>query len=164
MYKKISLIVVLLGVLLTYHAEAQESISQSFESIKALEGTWEGENYAGTPVTLTYEVISGGSAVLERLEPKGEPSMITMYHMNDGKLMMTHYCSAGNQPRMVAKKTGDKKVEFSFVDGTNLSADAIGHMRGLSIYLKSKDELEQVWTFRQDGKDMPGTFKLTRKS
>ena len=159
-----AIIVLLACILFSGNALAQKGTDAAFEKIKSLEGTWEGFNYADTPVTVSYEVVSAGSAVIERLEPQGEPAMITMYHMDDGKLMMTHYCSAGNQPRMVAQKSEDESIHFEFLDGTNLSADEIGHMRGLSIYLKGKNELEQVWTFRQDGKDNPGKFTFTRKS
>ena len=87
-------------------AEAQGKGDTSFKNLKMLEGEWEGTNPAGIPVTVTYEVYSGGSAIMEKLQPQGEASMITVYHMDDGNLMMTHYCSAGNQPRMKGTVTG----------------------------------------------------------
>ncbi len=35
-------------------------------------------------------------------DPKnnGPENMITMFHMDGDRLLMTHYCGAGNQPRM----------------------------------------------------------------
>lgn len=146
---------------------AQGKADKSFENLKMLEGVWEGINPAGNPVTVTYEIYSGGSAFMEKLQPQGEPSMITIYNMDDGNLMMTHYCSAGNQPRMKGTVTGaeDNRIDFVFIDGTNLkSTHTNGYMQSLSIVFKDKDHIEQVWTFRKDGKDQPGTFKLTRKS
>lgn len=153
-------------VIAANQALAQGEAARSFESIKSLKGEWEGTNPAGNPVKMTYEVFSGGSAVMETLQPQGEPSMITVYHMDDGKLMMTHYCSAGNQPRMLARISGerDKEIDFNFTDGTNMKTHSGGHMQSLTIVFKDKDHIEQVWTFRQGGKDKPGTFKLRRKS
>jgi len=159
----LSVIIVLTGG----NARAQDKASDSFENLKMLEGEWEGINPAGTPVNVTYEVYSGGSAIMEKLQPQGEPSMITVYHMDDGNLMMTHYCSAGNQPRMKGTVTGTEgnRIDFVFSDGTNLKTTRPnGHMQSMSIFFKDKDHIEQVWTFRKDGKDNPGTFRLTRKS
>lgn len=145
---------------------AQENGRSFFEELKSLKGEWEGLNPEGNPVEVTYEVLSGGSIVMETLRPKNESTMITVYHMDDGKLMMTHYCSAGNQPRMMAEisQPGGSKLDFTFVDGTNLKAMPNGHMQNLSIRFKDRDHIEQTWTFRQGNADKPGTFRLTRKS
>lgn len=163
----LSLLVVLALVVSTAsQVWAQKKAAKSFEDLKALEGEWEGTNPEGNPVLVTYKVVSAGSAVMETLQPKGEPSMITVYHMDDDKLMMTHYCSAGNQPRMQAKvsEMGDKKIDFLFIEGTNLKTTRdIGHMQGLTFVFKDENNIEQVWTFRQAGEDKPGTFKLNRK-
>lgn len=151
----------------TVNAHKDMSAEKSFEHLKMLKGEWEGINPAGTPVTVTYEVYSGGSAVMEKLQPQGEPSMITVYHMDDGTLMMTHYCSAGNQPRMKGTVAGqdERRIDFVFVEGTNIkSTHSNGHMQSMSIFLKDNDHVEQTWTFRKDGKDEAGTFQLTRKS
>jgi hypothetical protein len=36
-------------------------------------------------------------------------------------------------------------------------------MHSLAMNFQDKDHMTQVWTFRQDGKDMPVTFYLERK-
>src|SRR5574341_810381 len=38
-----------------------------FESLKMLAGNWTGKASDGTPITSTYQVVSGGSAVMETL-------------------------------------------------------------------------------------------------
>src|SRR5664279_4568255 len=72
----------------------------AFEQLKSLAGTWEGKIPGGATATLTYEVVSNGSVVMERLRPSREPEMITMYSLDQARLLVTHYCSAGNQPTM----------------------------------------------------------------
>ena len=48
--------------------------------------------------------------------------MITMFHMDGSRLLMTHYRGAGNQPRMTGTLSPDgKSVTFDFLDATNLS-------------------------------------------
>lgn len=90
--------------------------------------------------------------------------MVSIFHLNGEKLMMTHYCFAGNQPRMhVAFKPGKiGELDFTFVDATNLYKPSDGHMRGLKFTFDDKDRLIQVWTWRENGKDLPATFSLTR--
>jgi hypothetical protein len=101
---------------------------------------------------------------MEILDPISEPSMATIYHLDGDKLVMTHYCSIGNQPRMLAQvPAGEiKNLSFTFVDATNLAKPSDGHMRYLTLTFQDKDHLTQVWTWRQDGKDMPATFNLVR--
>lgn len=166
--KKMLYVIMGLAVLLTAANPvlAQENERSSFEDLKSLKGEWEGLNPEGNPVEVKYEVLSGGSIVMETLIPQNEPTMITVYHMDDGQLMMTHYCSAGNQPRMMAEisPTGSGKLDFTFVDGTNLNTVSDGHMQSLSIIFKDRNHIEQTWTFRKGGTDKPGTFRLSRKS
>ena len=73
----------------------------AFARLKSLAGEWEGNTEKGK-VRLSYEVISGGNAVAEH-ESGGEmPAMLTVYHLDGNRLLLTHYCAAGNQPRMEA--------------------------------------------------------------
>ena len=72
----------------------------AFDQLKALAGHWEGTTATGQKGEVTYEVISNGSVVMERLHPGNEPDMITMYTLDADRILVTHYCSAGNQPTM----------------------------------------------------------------
>lgn len=67
----------------------------TFDRMKALAGDWEGSNGRGLPARLNYRVSSGGTVLLETLtsrEPGGKDiEMLTAYHLDGDKLMMTHY-------------------------------------------------------------------------
>src|SRR3954467_2783963 len=67
--------------------------SPEFERMKALAGTWKGKTDMGQgPIEMTveYRVISGGSAVEERIFAGTPKEMVTMYHDKNGKLALTH--------------------------------------------------------------------------
>ncbi|MBE3100470.1 MAG: hypothetical protein IMZ44_25400 [Planctomycetes bacterium] len=137
--------------------------SPAFEQIKALAGEWEGK-VQGSPAQTSFRVVSAGSAVMNLLKPENEPEMVTMFHLDGSALMVTHYCSAGNQPRMVAASASNPKViTFTFKDVTNLASPTAGHMRGLVLTMVDADHHTQQWTFRQDGKDQAEVFEFTRK-
>ena len=46
----------------------------------------------------------------EYAEPDQNEDMISMFHVDGDRLLMTHYCSAGNQPRMKAAASPDRQT------------------------------------------------------
>ncbi len=140
----------------------------AFEKLKSLAGEWQAKTDDGQSVQVTYKLVSNGSALVETLEmgKKGEGTMVTVYHMDGDNLMMTHYCSANNQPRMKAKAASGeiKSLTFSYVDATNLAPPDSGHMHGLVVTFQDKDHMTQQWTWREFGKDAyTETFEYKRK-
>lgn len=145
---------------------AQKGSVTGFEQLKSLEGEWQGvKSTDGGKVEISYKLTSGGSALVETINPVNEPSMVTVYHLDGDKLLMTHYCSAGNQPRMVADipGSGPNKIDFKLLEVTNLSSSSAGHMNHLTFTFEDKDTMTQAWTFFQDGQEMFATFDLRRK-
>jgi len=136
-----------------------------FERLKALVGTWETTDEKGKPATVTYDLTAGGSALQERLDPSGEPGMITMYSADGPSVLMTHYCGVGNQPRMRATgtKADSKMMDFKFVDCANLASADAGHMHHLMMSFGDGDHFSQEWTWRDKGKDQRIVFHFARK-
>ena len=146
-------------------AEPQSKPATGFDQLKTLVGEWDGKAENGKSVRVSYKVISGGSALLETLAPGGEPEMLTVYNLDGNHVMLTHYCSAGNQPRMraLAATPGAKESNFAFLDATNLASPAAGHMHKLAIRLEDNDHFTQRWTWRDTGKEATEVLHFTRK-
>ena len=123
----------------------------AFKKLAALAGEWKTDD---GKASLTYEVIAGGTAILERETAEGRPSMVTLYHRDGNRLLLTHYCMAGNQPRMAARSfdTDSGELVFEFIDGTNLSSAEAGHMRTVTITFLDGDHFESEWQFYKDRK------------
>lgn len=136
-----------------------------FDRMKSLAGVWEGQTPDGMTAKITYAVVSNGSTVMETIDHdhmKG--SMVTMYHLDGDNLMMTHYCSAGNQPRMRLVSSSPSEMTFEMFDATNLRSDKDAHMRKLVISWTDNDHISADWTMSKDGNDEHhGLFKLERK-
>jgi hypothetical protein len=143
----------------------QTKAAAGFEKLKSLAGQWQAKATDGQTVNISYEIVSGGSALMETLMPANEPSMVTIYHLDGNKLLMTHYCSAGNQPRMHAAVNGGaiKTLDFTFLNATNMAKRSDGHMHHLTLNIQDRDHMMQVWTWRENGKDVQTTYYLQRK-
>ncbi len=163
-YMTALVLVVGLGLLVASPVAVAESGSV-FEKFKALAGEWEGQRSDGEMVKVSYQVLSGDSAVVEILtEFAEEVTMVTVYHMDGNDVRMTHYCSAQNQPRMKASSVSPEArvVSFEFVDVTNLAQPTDGHLQNLEITFKDRNHITQKWTWRENGRTTDNTFTLTR--
>jgi hypothetical protein len=125
----------------------------AFEKLKTLVGTWEASTQRGT-ASATYRLVSNGTALLEDAKMPGEAEMITVYYVDGNRLLMTHYCSAGNQPRMQAATFDPKsnQIDFQFVDATNLRSAGDGHMHHVVFEFRGPNDVNENWTFYKDGK------------
>lgn len=123
----------------------------AFDRLKTLVGEWRNDD--GTE-TVTYELIAGGSALLERDTAADRPAMVTLYHRDGDRLVLTHYCMAGNQPRMVARPFDPAGAElaFDFLDATNLPQPGAGHMHSAKIRFVDANQIESEWQFLDGGK------------
>ena len=135
----------------------------SFAALKSLTGTWEGKTPEGKPVQVSYKVTAGGSALMSEIQGEHE-DMITMFHLDGDRLLMTHYCSAGNQPRMKATLAPDgKSISFDFIDATNLASPDAGHMQHVVFSMPDANHHTEEWTFLDHSKEIKESFTLERK-
>ena len=155
----------LLLVLVSALAQAQSKAAPAFDKLKTLVGEWERKSSDGSGGKVTFRLASGGSAVIETMVPPNEPEMVSVYHRDGDSLMMTHYCSAGNQPRMRAEiPAGDiKSLDFKFVDASNLKKTTDGHIHSLTMKFQDQDHVTMIWGWRQGDKEEALTLNLERK-
>jgi hypothetical protein len=111
------------------------------------------------PAHSIFRVTAGGSAVLETNSPGSKMEMLSVYHMDKGRLLMTHYCALGNQPRMKlnTRKSTATKLVFDFDGGTNLNPRRDMHMHSLTLTLpggnkKGAQKLSGTGTSWEGGK------------
>jgi len=165
MKKTIAVSVVL--TLAAISAAAQSHTQTSFDLMKSLAGNWEGKTQTGDLVGVSYRMTGGGSALMSEIrtsKPEHTDDMISMIHVDNGRLLLTHYCSAGNQPRMAATLSPDgKSVTFDFVDGTNITSQQPGHMQRVIFTFTDGNHHTEEWHFAAPGKEMVQKFDLQRK-
>jgi len=161
--KTLHIALTILVALIATATRAEPNSTAAFDQLKSLQGSWAGKTSDGRPVQISNRVVSSGSALMSEIT--GQENMITMFHMDGNRLIMTHYCASGNQPRMVGSVSPDgKTITFNFLDATNLLSTQHGHMQQVVFTLVDSDHHTEQWQFAtQDGKKMSEVFDLQRQ-
>jgi hypothetical protein len=138
----------------------------AFERIKKLEGTWQSKSTKGWEERQQFRLIAKNTAVVSQSMPgpsadasQGDTApnapMLTVFHMDGDHLLLTHYCEAGNQPRMIATAVEDagRTVRFTFLDGTNMASRTTGHMHAVVITFVDDNHFNEQWSWYENGKE-----------
>jgi hypothetical protein len=149
-------------------ASAQRT-GMTLDRVKKLEGAWTMKDEKGTEIVASvFTVSSGGTVVREVMFPGSEHEMTNVYHMDGADIIVTHYCAAGNQPRMRCTSPGLDRLTFEYDSVSNYVPGGFhgksGFMGKVALVFIDNDHVNQVWTHYVDGQaGEPMTFALTRK-
>ncbi len=153
---KVLALVACLTCLVARAADKPTPATEAFERLKGLAGEWQGrigDREKGEPTTVLYRTTAAGHTVIETIFPGTPHEMVTLYYLEEGKLVLTHYCAAGNQPRMaLTKKSTRYELDFNFIGGANIRSRRDGHMRSARIRYEGRNGLATERDFFQDGK------------
>ncbi len=158
-------------------AFAQSDAQKSFDKLKTLSGSWEGQvttvpqkaEMEGALLQLSLRVTSRGNALVHEMREAGKPDdpnrydhPVTMLYLDSDRLYLTHYCDAGNRPRMVATTSPDGKiVQFDFVDVAG--STEYGHMHHAVFTFVDANHHTEDWTYMEPGdKPVHAHFDLQR--
>jgi len=116
---------------------------------------------------ISLRVTSRGNALVHEMKKPGTPDdpgkddPITMLYMDEGRLLLTHFCDAGNRPRMAAKASADgKTIEFDFLDVAGGTEH--GHMHHAVFTLVDDNHHIEDWTYMAGDQPIHARFELER--
>jgi len=126
---------------------------------------WQGARSDHGEMGAHYYVPGNGSAVVEDLIQRRLPTMTSVYHLDGADLRMTHFCGAGNQPRLraTAIDAEHRRVAFAFVDITNAPSPDAPHVDGFELQSADDDHLQLVFHFTANGRSSTEFIELTRQ-
>lgn len=138
------------------NAVSGTAAESAFTRLKGLAGEWHAVDAKGQKSTLNYRVVSSGSAVLEQFRSEALATgaeMVTVYYLDGGQLVLTHYCMAKNQPHLRATRynPASGELDFDFVSAGNMSSPGDGHMHSAKIHFIDGDHLSSEWQFVENG-------------
>jgi len=144
---------------------APTEAQKSFTEMKTLAGTWKGavtmdppqpDMKTDEPMWVSLRVTSRGNTLVHEMKEPGTPDdpshddPITTFYLDNDRLLLTHYCDAGNRPRMVARAAPARnKVEFDFLDVAGPLR--YGHMQHAVFTIIDANHHTEDWTFMMPG-------------
>jgi hypothetical protein len=175
-------VVMLLSTVAFAQSEAQKATptdsQKAFDKVKTLAGSWQGRVTTTPPqpgmgdgalTDISLRITSRGNAMVHEMKEAGtadDPSRydhpVTMFYLDSDRLLLTHYCDAGNRPRMSGKMSSDgKTVEFEFLDLSG--GTQYGHMdHAVFTFIDANHHIEE-WTYMMPGdKPVHARFDLQR--
>jgi hypothetical protein len=154
MRRLITALILMLFAIPASAALSADGAKALFERIQTMAGDWVGKSTKGWVETDHIQVIAGGSAVvITSFDAHPKEHMVTMIHLDGERLLLTHYCMAGNQPRLVATSfdAATGTARFEFLDGTNMPSRDKGHMDSVLMRLIDQDHRTERWTWYEKG-------------
>jgi hypothetical protein len=144
-------------------ASADETAAEAFAALSKLQGRWEGEFANGRKHSVDYRLSAGGSVLVETWTLGPQRESITMYHLDGDRLLATHYCPQGNQPRLKLVDDGNPdRLSFAFVDGTGLQPADGWHqdsfwveVQGDALYLRDEVYAPNAPASKEEEGDSP---------
>ena len=143
---------------------------EAFSKLKTLKGTWnnkvsEAEHHEpGADTKVIYRLTGAGSALVETDFPESGHEMVSVYHLDGEDLRLTHYCAAGNQPRLKLDRASSSPTRFVFVfdGGSNLDPAKDMHIHGMVMTFEKEGAVDAAWEGYTGGKSSGAThFHLT---
>ena len=139
--------------------------------LTALEGDWvllDEDGRETDTVGATFRLTAGGSALVETMFPNSSDGheMVNVYHADGDRVLMTHYCAAGNQPRLVVEATEDEnRLALRFDSITNLASPEAVYMSEAVYVFDGDDRLTTRWRSTVGGElaEETTTIELKRR-
>jgi len=164
--KSLRLVLSIALLLMATAVFADSDAQKSFDQMKTLAGNWEGpvtvvppqhDMSSDKPIHVLLRTTSRGNALMHEMQEAGTPEdptrydhPVTLFYLDGDRLLLTHYCDAGNRPRMTAKSSGDgKTIEFDFLDVAG--STQYGHMQHAVFTVIDANHHTEDWTYMMPG-------------
>lgn len=138
---------------------------QTFARLKTLTGEWRDAANPASLLRIRFWTTAGGTVLVEEWRKGDAPHSLTLYHRDGSRLIATHYCPQGNQPRLALNSgSGLATPRFAFRDATDLDPASESHQHGLAFDLTDPARPVRSEIYRSaTGADEPSRLVLMRE-
>lgn len=152
---------------IAYPAASFAGAPEVYAQLKSLAGDWEADLPGFGTLTSSVRLASNGMAI-EEVIGTPQDNEVSVYTLSDDRILLTHYCamtSDGNRVRMQTPplKASPARLDFGFLDATNLHGKAAAHMRRVVVTISDRDHYSERWTKTENGKDSEFELNFVRR-
>jgi hypothetical protein len=133
-----------------------------FGRLSAIAGDWQANGSKGKPFTVTYRLMSADTVLVETYGVGSGHETMTVFHPDQARVLATHYCAQGNQPRLALQTAGPSRWVFAFLDATNLPDPSASHLVRLELALTDAGHPVRIETYLEKGKEDVSRLELIR--
>ncbi|WP_324805893.1 hypothetical protein SH584_07205 [Sphingomonas sp. LY29] len=134
----------------------------TFAAMKALVGTWRNADNPASPLRIHFYLTAGGTVLVEDWRRGTQPHSLTLYHRDGPRLIATHYCPQGNQPRLALTSTTPGQPRFTFHDATDLDPATESAVHDLAFDLTDPTRVVRSEVYRSAKGDEADRLVLMR--
>jgi hypothetical protein len=154
------MLALLAGGLLAALAQPADA-SAAFDRLKSLTGSWRNAADPASPLRIRFSTTARGTVLVEEWTANGRPHSLTLYHRDGPRLLATHYCPQGNQPRLILQSAAPT-LRFAFRDATDLDVASESHQHALAFDLTDPARPVRSETYRSAKGDSADRLILER--
>jgi hypothetical protein len=148
------LVLMFAALLCTPHVGAADGLARTaFDKLSALVGNWQGKHARGV-TGVNYRLTANNTAIIETWTMSPTRESVTIYTLDGDRLLATHFCPQGNQPRLaLTSQDTTGKYQFTFIDGTNLQVKGVSHQHAMWIRMDTPNSFTRSETYVPNGTD-----------
>jgi hypothetical protein len=141
-----------------------QTADRAFGQLQRITGNWQASvGTAGTIIRLNLRTISNDSAVVETFTTPSGRETLTIFHPDGNRLLATHYCAQGNQPRLAFDPSSTPtEMTFRFLDATNLKSEQDAHLVRLVLKIKDHDHFDKTEVYQEGDVEDVTIYHFTR--
>jgi hypothetical protein len=160
------LAVLILTITVASSSLANNEPAMSWDKLKGLVGTWrlvDSKTPSDQAFRITFRLISANTALVESFGDPSKQVTETVYHLDGQRLLATHYCAQGNQPRLqLQPPSSTGSLEFQFLDATNLKRITDSHLIRLRFEFVDSRHLIRHEVYAENGHNDESTLSLEK--
>jgi len=135
---------------------------QSWHALaQALPGRWT-TTIGDREIAVDYRITSGGTVLLETWMPGTPAETITTFHLDAQRLVLTHYCGQGNQPRLQMQTCEGDTWSFERFDVTDRSPEEAA-LEALSLAVDG-GSMVRTETYERAGQRETSVLRFEREA
>jgi hypothetical protein len=148
---------------LVWTCAALAAQTTDFSRLTAIAGQWQASSGKGKPLVVNYRLISAETVLVETYGAGSGHETMTVFHPDQARVLATHYCAQGNQPRLALQTASPTRWVFTFLDATNLPDASAAHLVRLELALTDAGHLIRTETYLEKGKEDVTRLELIRQ-